>query len=125
MDYHEVDIVVVLDSNGNLDEVYTLDGRGKVAVLDWHYDDQDAIRDSVAFSGMPRDAQEKFEALINAKKRHYHFGCESRVGDKRIHRDIENALVELRAALEEADAKIKEDWFIYPCTDSDCEGIIE
>jgi hypothetical protein len=72
MDYDGVDIVVVLDSNGNVDAVYTPYGREKVAVLDWHYDDEDKIRDSTSFVGMPRDAQEKLDDLLNRERRHYH-----------------------------------------------------
>src|SRR4051812_18242151 len=124
MDYNRVDIIVVLDSNGNVDEVYTPNENKRVAVLDWHYDDQDAIRETVAFAGMPQDVRDKFTRLINTEKRHYHFGCEGRAGDKRIHRDLESAMVELKAALEEADAEKQENWYIYTCA-NDCEGIID
>jgi hypothetical protein len=124
MDYSGVDIVVVIDSSGNLDKVYTPTAGEKIAALNWTGTDEDEIRESVAFSGMPQDVRNKFTNLINTEKRHYHFGCEGRAGDKRIHRDLESAMVELKAALEEADAEKQENWYIYTCA-NDCEGIID
>jgi hypothetical protein len=46
MDYSGVDIVVVIDSSGNLDAGIHTDGREKVAALNWHWDDEDEIRES-------------------------------------------------------------------------------
>lgn len=125
MEYDGVHIIVAIDSNGNIDEVYTLNGKARVAVLNWHWDDQDAIRESVAFAGMPKDAQEKFEALINQERRHYHVGAED-LGEVHLYQDLENALANLREHLEEADAKSRKkfatNWFIFACADA-CEGI--
>jgi hypothetical protein len=114
-----------IDSNGNLDAVYTPDGKARVAVLNWHWDDQDAIRESVAIAGMPRDEREKFEDLINQERRHYHVGAEN-LGEVHLYHDLELALVNLREHLEEADAKSRKgfatNWFIFACVDA-CEGI--
>jgi hypothetical protein len=125
MDYDGVDIVVVLDSNGNVDAVYTPYGREKVAVLDWHYDGEDKIRDSTSFVGMPRDAQEKLDDLLNRERRHYHIGREES-GDFHLYQDLELALVNLKEHLEEADAKsgkrFAANWVIFACADA-CEGI--
>jgi len=120
MDYSGVDIIVVLDANGNVDAVYTASGRERVAVLDWHWDDQDKITEATLAVGMPRDAREKFQALIKTERRHYHVGNMDKQ-DFRLYKEIEDAMNDLQECLEETQ-DYKSNWAMFACADQ-CEGI--
>ena len=119
MDYSAVDIIVVLNCNGNVDAVYTTNGRERVAILDNHWDDQDRIMAAQQAVGMPRDTREKFQALINMERRHYHIGNMDRQ-DYRLYKELDQAITDLQECLEEADPNTN--WAVHACVD-DCEGI--
>ena len=119
MDYNAVDVIVVLDNNGNVDGVYDRSGTLRVAVVDHHWDDQDKIWPALQFGAMSREDKDKFKAMIDAERRHYHIGNMDR-GDFRLYKELDQTMTDLQECLEEAEHK--SNFAVYACVD-DCEGI--